>query len=153
MVVIGGGFAGINVVKGLKKAPVRITLIDQHNYHLFQPLLYQVATATLSEDDIAAPIRSALRDQENVTVALAKLTGIDLDRQVVYGERGEKHYDYLVVATGVTQSYFGHDEFKPHAPGLKSLDDALEIRRRVLMAFEEAEGTRAALLPASRAAA
>ncbi len=139
VIVVGGGFAGLNVVKGLKSAPVLVTLVDKHNYHLFQPLLYQVATAVLSPDNIAAPIRKVLRGQKNATVGLAEMVGVDLNRKVVIGQRGEKKYDYLVLATGVEGSYFGHDEFKPFAPGLKSLDDAVEIRRRILLAFEEAE--------------
>lgn len=139
VIVVGGGFAGLNVAKGLKNAPVLVTLLDKHNYHLFQPLLYQVATAVLSDDNIAAPIRKVLRNQKNATVGLAEMNGVDLGRKVIIGRRGEKKYDYLVLATGVEGSYFGHDEFKPFAPGLKSLDDALEIRRRILLAFEEAE--------------
>ena len=139
VLIVGGGFAGLNVAQGLKNAPVSVLLIDKHNYHLFQPLLYQVATAVLSEDNIAAPIRKVLRRQQNATVALAELGGVDLKRKVVMGPRGERRYDYLILATGVEPSYFGHDEFKPLAPGLKNLDDAIEIRRRILLAFEEAE--------------
>lgn len=139
VIVIGGGFGGINVVKGLKDAPVNITLVDKHNYHLFQPLLYQVATAELSPEDIAAPLRQVLKRQKNVTVAMTELLGVDLERKTVRGRRGERRYDYLVVATGVRPAYYGHDEFKRFAPGLKDLNDAVEIRRRILMAFEEAE--------------
>lgn len=139
VVVIGGGFAGLNVTTGLKNAPVFITLVDKHNYHLFQPLLYQVATGVLPASNIAAPIRRVLREQKNTRVALAEVTGVDLARKMIIGRRGEKPYDYLVLATGVDQSYFGNDAFKPFAPGLKDLDDAMEIRRRILLAFEEAE--------------
>jgi NADH dehydrogenase len=139
IIVVGGGFGGINVVKGLKNAPARIILVDKHNYHLFQPLLYQVATAALSPDDIATPIRKVLKKQENVVVGMSELVGIDLERKVIRGPRGERGFDYLVLATGVRPAYYGHDEFKPYAPGLKNLDDAVEIRRRILIAFEEAE--------------
>jgi NADH dehydrogenase len=139
VVVVGGGFAGLNVTTGLKNAPVFVTLVDKHNYHLFQPLLYQVATGALSASNIAAPIRRVLREQKNARVALAEITGVDLARKMIIGRRGEKTYDYLVLATGVKQSYFGNDAFKPFAPGLKDLDDAMEIRRRILLAFEEAE--------------
>ncbi len=139
IVIVGGGFAGLNVAKSLRNAPVSIVLIDRRNYHLFQPLLYQVATSELSPANIAAPIRKILRNQENAEVLLDEVTGIDFDQKQVKIEGGELAYDYLVVATGVRQSYFGHDEFQPYAPGLKSIDDALEIRRRLLLAFEEAE--------------
>ena len=139
IIVIGGGFGGLNVVRGLKDEAVSITLVDRHNYHLFQPLLYQVATAEIEAAAIGPPIRHILRSQKNVTVALAEATGVDLQRKVVTFPRGEIGYDYLVIATGVQQSYFGNDQFKPFAPGLKSLDDAMEIRRRILLAFEEAE--------------
>jgi NADH dehydrogenase len=137
--IIGGGFGGLEVAKGLKNAPVRVFLADRRNYHLFQPLLYQVATSVLSGEKIASPIRKILGSQQNTTVALAEIIGIDLERQIVYGERAGRHYDYLVIASGLEQSYFGHDEFRANAPGLKTLDDAFEIRRRVLVAFEEAE--------------
>ena len=139
VVIIGGGFGGLEVAKGLRNAPVRIFLADRRNYHLFQPLLYQVATSVLSGEKIAAPIRHVLKSQENATVALAEITGIDFEKQIVFGKRAGRHYDYLVIAAGLEQSYFGHDEFRAHAPGLKTLDDAAEIRRRILMAFEEAE--------------
>ncbi len=139
VIVIGGGFGGINVVKGLKDAPVNITLVDKHNYHLFQPLLYQVATAELAPEDIAAPLRQVVKRQKNVTVAMIELLGVDLERKTVRGRMGEKRYDYLVLATGVRPAYYGHDEYKQFAPGLKDLNDAVEIRRRILMAFEEAE--------------
>ncbi|MCP4192454.1 MAG: NAD(P)/FAD-dependent oxidoreductase [Planctomycetaceae bacterium] len=139
VVVIGGGFGGINVAKRLNRAPVSVVLIDRRNYHLFQPLLYQVATAELEPSNIAAPIRQILSKQSNVDVALGEITGVDLEKKVVLFDGGECRYDYLVIATGMRQSYFGHDEFRAAAPGLKSIDDALEIRRRVLLAFEEAE--------------
>jgi NADH dehydrogenase len=139
VVIIGGGFGGLEAAKGLINAPVRVFLADRRNYHLFQPLLYQVATSVLAGEKIAAPIRHVLRSQENATVALAEITGVDLESQIVYGRRAGRHYDFLVIAAGLEQSYFGHDEFRAHAPGLKSLDDALELRRRILVAFEEAE--------------
>ncbi len=139
VVVIGGGFAGLNVVHGLRRSLAELLIIDRRNYHLFQPLLYQVATAELDPSNIAAPIRRIFRKQKNVEVALGEVTGVDLARKVVLFDGGETPYDYLVIACGVQQGYFGHDEYRPHAPGLKSIDDALEIRRRVLLAFEEAE--------------
>ncbi len=139
VLIVGGGFAGLNTAKGLADAPVHVTLVDRQNHHLFQPLLYQVATAVLSPADIASPIRHVLRHQSNVHVALARLTGVDLQRRRACFPRGEISYDYLVLATGATHSYFGHDDWQQHAPGLKTIDDALEIRRRVLLAYEEAE--------------
>ena len=140
VVVIGGGFGGLACVKTLAKEPVRITLIDRSNHHLFQPLLYQVAMAGLAPADIAAPIRSVLRAQENVRVLLDEVVGIDLHaRQVALRESAPLGYDYLVLACGAETSYFGNDGWKPHAPGLKDVDDAVEIRRRVLLAFEQAE--------------
>ena len=139
VVIIGAGFGGLTCAQALKHAPVSITLIDRTNHHLFQPLLYQVAIAGLSPADIASPIRSILRKQANVTVLLDEATGVAYDRQVVRLSDGELAYDYLVLATGGRTSYFGHDEWEPFAPGLKSLDDAIEIRRRVLLAFEAAE--------------
>jgi NADH dehydrogenase len=139
VVIIGGGFGGLYAAKGLAKTPVRITLVDRRNYHLFQPLLYQVATAALNPSDIAAPIRSVLRKQRNVSVIMGDATAIDLDRKIVRMADGELAYDILIIATGATHSYFGHPEWEENAPGLKSIDDALEIRRRVLRAFEAAE--------------
>lgn len=139
VVVIGGGFGGLNVVRGLKDTAVDILLFDQHNYHLFQPLLYQVATAELEPAGIATPIRQILKNQANVVVGLAEVERIDLARQLVYGRRGAIAYDYLVIATGVRPSYFGHHEYKAHAPGLKSIDDAQAIRQRILLAYEAAE--------------
>ncbi|MDQ3044450.1 MAG: FAD-dependent oxidoreductase, partial [Chloroflexota bacterium] len=141
VVIVGGGFGGLNAAKALADAPVRITVVDRRNHHLFQPLLYQVATAALSPADIAAPIRRVLRKQDNVEVILADVTAIDAaNRQVVFGD-GRLEYDYLILATGASHAYFGHDEWEGVAPGLKSLEDALTIRRRVLLAFEEAERT------------
>lgn len=140
VVVIGGGFAGLWCVRALASTRVRITLLDRANHHLFQPLLYQVATAGLSAGDIAAPLRHILRHQANVSVRLCEVTGINPgQRRVTFDDGAELGYDYLVVAGGATHAYFGHDDWAPFAPGLKTLDDALEIRRRVLLAFERAE--------------
>lgn len=140
VVILGAGFAGLECAKALKRAPVRITLVDRQNHHLFQPLLYQVATAGLAAPDIAAPIRKVLRRQQNVRVLLDEAVAIHPeDRAVQLKHRGRLAYDHLVVATGATHSYFGHDAWAAHAPGLKSIADAFEIRRRVLMAFEAAE--------------
>jgi len=144
VVVVGGGFAGLAAIKALRKAPVRILLIDRRNYHLFQPLLYQVATAMLPPSDIAVPIRGALRKQRNATVVMAEVTGVDPERRRVLAavpDRDEAAlpYDYLILATGVDQSYFGHDEFAPFAPGLKSIEDAQSIRSKLLRAYETAE--------------
>ena len=139
-VVIGGGFAGLWATRALAKAAVDITLIDRANHHLFQPLLYQVATAGLSAPDIAAPLRQILRDQANVRVLLAEVSGIDLQQKTVTLKDGQQlPYDQLLVASGATHAYFGRDEWAPYAPGLKTLDDALLIRRRLLLAFERAE--------------
>jgi NADH dehydrogenase len=139
VVIVGGGFGGLNAARALAKAPVRITVVDRRNHHLFQPLLYQVATASLSPADIASPIRAILRKQDNATVLLAEVTGIDLARKDVALDGGRLTYDYLILAAGAGHSYFGHDEWEKRAPGLKSLEDALEIRRRILLAFEDAE--------------
>ncbi|CAN5571510.1 NAD(P)/FAD-dependent oxidoreductase [soil metagenome] len=142
VVIIGGGFAGINTARALKDANVDITIIDRRNHHVFQPLLYQVATASLSPADIAQPIRTILRRQDNVTaVLLDNVTAVDLAAQDVVLDSERTGFDYLVIATGVRHTYFGHDEWEGLAPGLKSLEDALEIRRRILLAFEEAERT------------
>ena len=139
VVIVGAGFAGMHAAYQLRSARCRIILLDRNNHHVFQPLLYQVATAALSPADIAAPIRGVFRHQKNVTVSLGEVTGVDLDaRQVLLGEEAVA-YDWLVLAAGAAHAYFGHDEWAPVAPGLKSLDDAIEIRRRVLLAFEEAE--------------
>ena len=142
VVIIGGGFGGLEAAKALRKAAVRITLLDRQNHHLFQPLLYQVATAALSPADIAEPLRHILRRQENVEVILSEVTGIEAAEKRVITTDGPVEYDWLIVAAGARHSYFGHDEWEKAAPGLKSLDDALEIRRRMLMAFEIAEKTR-----------
>ena len=139
VVIIGGGFGGLSAARALNRAPVRITLVDRTNHHLFQPLLYQVAMAGLSPADIAEPIRSVLRRQKNVTVLLAEAVGVDFDQRIVQLADGSLPYDYLMLATGGRTSYFGHENWEQFAPGLKDLDDAVEIRRRVLLAFEAAE--------------
>ena len=141
VVILGGGFGGLAAAKALRRAPVAVTLVDRRNHHVFQPLLYQVATAGLSPGDIASPIRWILRRQRNVQVLLAEALAVDPARRVVRLDIGELAYDSLVVATGAAHAYFGHEEWRPLAPGLKTLDDALEIRRRVLVAFERAERT------------
>lgn len=140
LVVVGGGFAGLWCTRALASAAVDITLIDRANHHLFQPLLYQVATAGLSAPDIAAPLRHILRKQANVAVRWGEVTGIDVaGRSVTLTDGVALGYDYLVLATGAAHSYFGRDDWAPFAPGLKTLDDALELRRRILLAFEHAE--------------
>jgi NADH:quinone reductase (non-electrogenic) len=140
VVILGGGFAGLYAARRLKRAPVRVTLVDRRNHHLFQPMLYQVATAALNPSDIAAPIRSVLRKQSNTEVLLAEVAAVDTaKRRVHFTDDSGTTYDYLIVATGARHSYFGHDEWEPLAPGLKSLEDAVEIRQRVLLAFERAE--------------
>jgi NADH:ubiquinone reductase (H+-translocating) len=139
VVIIGGGFGGIAAARALKRAPIRLTMIDRRNHHLFQPLLYQVATAALNPSDIASPIRRILRRQRNASVILGEATAIDTRRKIVQLLDGEVAYDFLIVATGATHSYFGHDEWLEPAPGLKTLEDAVEIRRRVLVAYEAAE--------------
>lgn len=140
VLILGGGFAGLYTARSLKRAPVRVTVVDRRNHHLFQPMLYQVATAALNPSDIAAPIRSVLRNQSNAKVLLAEVWTIDpAARRVVLADGGEMPYDYLVVATGARHSYFGHDEWEDIATGLKSIEDALTIRQRVLLAFEQAE--------------
>jgi NADH dehydrogenase len=143
VVIVGGGFGGLEVAKSLAAADVDILLVDRTNYHLFQPLLYQVAMAGLSPAEIAAPIRAILAEQKNVRVVLGVVTKIDLAnrRITIDGASEPEPYDWLVLAAGAQNGYFGHDEWEPHAPGLKSLEDALEIRRRVLLAFERAERT------------
>jgi NADH dehydrogenase len=140
VVVIGGGFAGLYLARGLARAEVQVTLIDRRNHHLFQPMLYQVATAALNPSDIASPIRSILRNQQNVEVILGEVTRVAADaRQVHLADGTAIAYDYCAVATGARHSYFGHAPWEAMAPGLKSLEDALEVRRRVLIAFERAE--------------
>src|SRR5271156_3342872 len=151
VVIVGAGFGGLNAAQALASAPVSITVIDRKNHHTFQPLLYQVATAGLSPGEIAAPIRSILRRHKNVEVLMAEVTGFDLERRVVQtavqadsqnaaqNEVQEIPYDSLIVAAGASHAYFGHDDWEAFAPGLKTIEDALEIRRRVLLAFELAE--------------
>jgi NADH:ubiquinone reductase (H+-translocating) len=140
VLILGGGFGGLDAARGFAGSPARVTLVDRHNYHLFQPLLYQVATASLSPGDIASPIRWVLRHQRNVEVLLARAESIDTANRRVALDRGDSlTYDYLIVATGAAHAYFGHPEWAERAPGLKTLDDALEMRRRVLLAFEAAE--------------
>jgi NADH:ubiquinone reductase (H+-translocating) len=143
VVILGGGFAGLYAAKALAHAAVRVTLVDRRNHHLFQPMLYQVATAALNPSDIASPIRSVLRQQKNTEVLLGEADRIDVGQRTVHLADGAVlAYDYLIVGTGARHSYFGHDEWEVLAPGLKSLEDALEIRRRVLLAFERAERER-----------
>ena len=139
IVVVGAGFGGLAAAQGLRRAPVEITLIDRQNHHLFQPLLYQVATAGLSPAEIAWPVRHMLRRQANARVLMGEVTAVDAARKVVTMGGGPIAYDYLVLATGATHGYFGRDEWAEHAPGLKTLDDATAIRRRILLAFERAE--------------
>src|SRR5580658_3732604 len=144
VVIVGGGFAGLAAARALRKTPARIILIDRSNHHLFQPLLYQVATAVLSPGQIGSPIRGVLRKQTNATVILGEVTSVDRAKKAVYVSNGFREnvpvtYDYLILATGVTHSYFGHDEFAPFAPGLKKLADAVAIRNKILNAFEQAE--------------
>jgi NADH dehydrogenase len=139
VVVIGGGFGGLWTVRGLRRADVDVTLIDRRNHHLFQPLLYQVATAALAAPDIAAPLRQILRRQKNVTVLHDEATSIDMAARTVTTRSGPVEYDYLVVASGASHSYFGRDDWAGEAPGLKTLEDALAMRRRILAAFERAE--------------
>ena len=139
VVIIGAGFGGLQTAETLRRVPVDITVIDRHNYHCFQPLLYQVATAALSPAEIAWPIRHILRQQKNATVFMAEVTGIDAPGRVVTTQAGQFPFDFLVVATGAADSYFGHDDWAVFAPGLKSIEDATRIRRRILSAFEQAE--------------
>jgi len=139
VVIIGAGFGGLTAAKALAKSGFAVTLIDRHNYHLFQPLLYQVATAALSPADIASPIRGIVRRDRNVNVILANVSGVDLDRREVIAEDHRIAYDTLIVATGAQHAYFGHDDWAKYAPGLKTIDDATYLRRRVLLAFEKAE--------------
>ncbi len=150
VVIVGGGFAGLWATRALRTAPVRITLVDRGNHHLFQPLLYQVATAGLSAPDIAAPLRHILRRQKNVDVRMATVTGIDAGaKRIVLHDGTSLDFDSLLLASGATHAYFGNDHWAAHAPGLKTLDDALDLRRKLLLAFERAE---AATDPAERAA-
>jgi NADH dehydrogenase len=139
VVILGAGFGGITAAQSLAHADVRVTIVDRRNHHLFQPLLYQVAMAGLSPADIASPVRSVLKRQENATVLLAEVTSVDLENKRLVLDEGTLDYDFLIYAAGAQNFYFGHPEWEKHAPGLKSVEDALEIRRRVLLAFEEAE--------------
>src|SRR5882757_2553059 len=144
IVIVGGGFGGLAAAKALKHTPVHITLVDRTNHHLFQPLLYQVATSVLTPGQIASPIRGILRNQKNTTVILGEVTGVDKDQRRVFVNTADREgvalpYDYLILATGVRHSYFGHDEFEKFAPGLKNLADAVSIRNKILQAFEQAE--------------
>src|ERR1700681_4193622 len=139
VVVVGAGFAGLNAARKVARYPVHVTLIDRKNHHTFQPLLYQVATAGISPAEIAAPIRWIVRGQRNLEVLLGEVEDFDLEKRVAKLKDFEVPYDYLIVAAGARESYFGHDEWEPMAPGLKTIEDALEIRRRVLLAFELAE--------------
>src|SRR5215469_17482812 len=139
VVIVGAGFGGLQAAKALRNAPVHVTVIDRQNHHVFQPLLYWVATAGLSATDIASPIRDILRNQQNTEVLLAEVTGVDLEQQRVLMGDHAVPYDYLVLATGAHDQYFGHPEWEHDAPGLKSIVDALTIRRKILLAFEAAE--------------
>ena len=141
VVIIGAGFGGLEAAKALRRAPAEVVVIDRHNHHCFQPLLYQVATAALSPADIAWPIRHILRSQRNATVLMEKVLGIDAEERLVRAESGEVPYDYLVIAAGAQHSYFSHDEWAAYAPGLKRIEDATTIRRKILTAFERAELT------------
>jgi NADH:ubiquinone reductase (H+-translocating) len=144
VVIVGGGFGGLAAAKALKNAPVRVTLFDRSNHHLFQPLLYQVATSVLTPGQIGSPIRNILRKQSNTTVVLAEVAGLDVEKKCILVDGTDRRgvpisYDFLILATGVTHSYFGHDEFAAYAPGLKSLADAVAIRNKILQTFEQAE--------------
>ncbi len=142
VVIVGGGFAGLEVAKRLRRAAVHVTLIDRHNYHLFQPLLYQVATGGLSPANIAAPLRAILRRHANCEVLLAEVTDVNIAGRRLILADGEIEFDYLVLAAGATHSYFGNDHWEPFAPGLKTMNDASNIRRRIYLAFEAAERKR-----------
>src|SRR5467141_1253847 len=144
VVMVGGGFGGLAAAKALRHTPAHVTLIDRTTHHVFQPLLYQVATSVLSPGQIASPIRGILRRQRNTTVILGTVTGVDIDRRCVFVDSVDREgvaleYDYLILATGASHSYFGHDEFAQFAPGLKSLAGAVAIRNKILLAFEQAE--------------
>src|SRR3954471_2404201 len=139
VVIVGAGFGGLSAAKALAGSPFDVTVIDQHNYHLFQPLLYQVATAGLSPADIASPVRAILANAQNVSVMLGKASGVDVVRREVIAEGRRVPFDYLILATGAQHAYFGHGDWAAFAPGLKTIDDATYIRRRILLAFEKAE--------------
>jgi len=145
IVIVGAGFGGLWAAVGLRHADADVTVIDRHNHHLFQPLLYQVATAGLSPGDIATPVRSILRRNKNTEVLMAEAVGFDLDKKIVHFREVDVGYDYLIVATGAQHSYFGHPEWEQFAPGLKTIEDALEIRKRILLAFERAERQQVAM--------
>ena len=139
VVIVGGGFGGLYAARALAGAPVKITLIDRRNYHLFRPMLYQAATGLLSADEIAGPLRSILSRQRNIEVLLDEVTGVDAQARLVHLAQYDLPYDFLILATGIQYNYFGHDEWQQVAPGLASLEDANEIRGKVLLAFEHAE--------------
>jgi len=139
VVIVGAGFGGLEAAKALRRAPCDVTIVDRHNHHCFQPLLYQVATAALSPADVAWPIRHILRAQHNATVLMGDVSGVDTQRRMLHTDFGDVPYDYLVIATGAMHSYFGHDEWSDVAPGLKQIEDATRIRRSILIAFERAE--------------
>src|SRR6266478_814525 len=139
VVIVGGGFGGLYAARVLGGAPVSVTLIDKRNYHLFRPMLYQVATGLLSADEIAAPIRAILRNQKNVEVFMSEVVGVDTAHHTVEMTEGSLRYDYLILATGIRYNYFGHDDWQELAPGLDSVDDADRIRGKILSAFETAE--------------
>ena len=139
VVIVGAGFGGLTAARGIARLPVQVTVIDRRNHHTFQPLLYQVATAGLSPGEIAAPIRSILKAHSNLEVLLEEVVDFKLDQKKLITTYQELDYDYLIIASGATHAYFGHEEWEPLAPGLKTIEDALEIRRRVLLAFELAE--------------
>lgn len=139
VMIVGAGFAGLHAAKGLRRAPVRVTVVDRRNFHLFQPLPYQVATGGLSPGDIASPVRAVLKAHRNTTTIAAEVIGLDPEKRRVQLAGGHLEYDTLILAAGSTHHYFGNDAWAPLAPGLKSIEDALEIRRRVLLAFETAE--------------
>src|ERR1700733_6433578 len=144
IIIVGGGFGGLATAKALRNTPVQIVLIDRANHHLFQPLLYQVATSVLAPSQIGAPIRGILREQKNTTVLMAEVTGVDKAQRCVFVNSADREhvsvpYDFLILATGVRHSYFGHNEFEKFAPGLKSLADAVALRNKLLSAFEQAE--------------
>ena len=139
MVIVGGGFGGLSAASALRNARVSVTLIDKRNYHLFRPMLYQVATGLFSGDEISSPLRSIFSRQKNVQILFDEVTGINSDERVVHLRRGDVPYDYLILATGIQYNYFGHDEWRQFASGLESLDDADIIRGKILRAFERAE--------------
>jgi len=139
VIIIGGGFGGLSAARALRRAPVRVTLIDKRNYHLFRPMLYQVATGLLSADEISGPLRSILSHQQNVDVLLDEVGGVSTKQNIVHLKNRDLAYDFLILATGIQYNYFGHDEWRPFAPGLESLDDADLIRSKILLSFERAE--------------